>query len=116
MQRTLCAWTIASLVLATLTSCATPPLYRWGIYEDLIYASHKGESDPVTDALRLAEDVARTDAEGLAVPPGVHAHLGYLYYTQGDLGLARAHFDRERQLYPESASFIDGILGRMVQP
>lgn len=103
-----------------LAGCATgpPPLYRWGIYEELIYQPYKnpGQSDPVTDASRLAEDVARTDAEGKAVPPGVHAHLGFLYATQGNLGLARAHFEREKGLYPESTVFIDGILDRMEQP
>ena len=117
MQRPLRAGTIASLLIVTLTGCAgNPSLYRWGVYEDLIYQSYRGESDPLTDAARLAEDVARTDAEGLAVPPGGHAHLGYLYYNQGDLGLARTHFDRELRLYPESASFINGILRRMEQP
>lgn len=115
--RTLRALPVAPLLLATLGGCAggPPPLYRWGIYEDQMYAAYKnpGESDPITAATRLAEDVERTEAEGLAVPPGVHAHLGYLYYSHGDLQLARTHFRRERALYPESATFIDGLLSRM---
>jgi hypothetical protein len=119
VRRTLGHGLLVLLALATGAGCAgTPSLYRWGIYEDLLYESYKnpGGADPVTDAARLAEDIARTDAEGLAVPPGVHAHLGYLYASQGDLGLARAHFERERELYPESTVFIDGILARMEQP
>lgn len=106
---------LAVLLVAVVGCAGKPPLYRWGIYEELIYEpyANPGQSDPVNDAIRLSEDVARTDAEGLAVPPGVHAHLGFLYATQGDLGLARAHFERERALYPESAVFIDGLIERM---
>ena len=108
----------AALVAATVVLAAcetTPPLYRWGIYEDLIYRGYRdpGSSDPVTDAARLSEDVERTRAEGRAVPPGVHAHLGYLYYSQGDLGQALAHLERERELFPESAVFVDGMLARI---
>lgn len=102
-----------------LSACAgSPPLYRWGVYEDVLYDAYKnpGETDPITAATRLSEDVARTQAEGLAVPPGVFAHLGYLYYNQGDLAQARAHFERERTLYPESEVFINGVLSRMEKP
>jgi hypothetical protein len=118
-QRALILLAAVSFFTASAVGCVSQPsLYRWGVYEDMLYQSYKnpGESDPITDAARLAEDVERTAAEGLAVPPGVHAHLGYLYATQGDLGLARAHFDRELELYPESKTFIDGLLNRMDRP
>lgn len=117
--RTISLLVVVSFLSATAAGCVSqPPLYRWGIYEDTMYQSYKnpGESDPIADAARLAEDVERTATEGLAVPPGVHAHLGYLYATQGDLGLARAHFDRELELYPESKTFIDGLLNRLGPP
>lgn len=107
---------VISLLCASAVGCAGPKLaYRWGIYEDLIYQSYKnpGESDPVTDAARLAEDIERTATEGLAIPPGVYAHLGYLYAAQGNLELARTHFDRELELYPESKTFIEGLTSRM---
>ena len=72
-----------------------------------------GEADPVTQAQQLDEDIARTRAEGKRVPPGVHAHLGFLHYRAGDVESARAYFMRERELFPESATFINGILSRM---
>ncbi len=115
-QQTLGFLAAISFFSAITVGCAeTQPLYRWGIYEDLMYQSYQnsGASDPITDAARLAEDVERTSVEGLAVPPGVHAHLGYLYAAQGNLGLARTHFDRELELYPESKTFIEGVLSRM---
>ncbi len=108
----------AGACIVVLAGCASPPettVYRWGIYEDLVYVSYAdpGEADPVTQAQRLDEDIARTRAEGKRVPPGVHAHLGFLHYTLGDRESARAHFMRERELFPESATFINGILSRM---
>ena len=107
----------AGACIAVLAGCASPETtaYRWGIYEDLVYLSYAepGEADPITQAQRLGEDIARTRAEGKRVPPGVHAHLGFLHYSSGDWESARAHFIRERELFPESATFIDGLLSRM---
>ena len=100
-----------------LGGCVTPepPLYRWGEYEDIIYKPYRnpGESDPVTDASLLAEDMARTEAEGQQIPPGVRVHLGYLYYSQGKSEKARALLREERKIYPESSVFIDGLLQRL---
>lgn len=100
-----------------LIGCVTPepPLYRWGEYENIIYQSYRapGESDPVNDAVKLSEDMARTEAEGMAVPPGARVHLGYLYFTQGNVDQARALFEQEREVFPESTVFIDGLLERM---
>lgn len=102
--------------LLFLTACAsTPPLYRWGQYEDIIYTGYKdaGSSDPVTDGDLLAADIERTESEGKQVPPGVRLHLGYLLYSQGRDSEARNMFEMERQMFPESAVFVDGLLSRM---
>lgn len=106
-------------LLAAAAGCATPEAhYRWGVYEDLVYEMYArpGEADPGTQAAVLSEDVARTLAEGKRVPPGVHAHLGYVYYQQGLAEAARQEFLTEKQLFPESAVLIDGILERMGPP
>jgi hypothetical protein len=99
-----------------LGGCVTPepPLYRWGNYEQVIYRGYKnpGSSDPVTDAELLAEDMARTEAEGKQVPPGVRIHLGYLYFEQGRTDEARALFELEKQIFPESTVFVDRLLER----
>lgn len=110
-------WSVALVLAALLSSCVTPepPLYRWGAYEDIMYTGYKdpGSSDPVTDANLLSEDMARTEAEGARVPPGVRIHLGYLYFAQGRTDEARALFEEERTVFPESAVFVDGLLKRM---
>ncbi len=96
-------------------SACVKPLYSWGRYEDLIFEMYikPGVADPVTQTAKLREDIEKASAEGKAVPPGVHAHLAYLYYQQGDLGAMREEFLLERTLFPESAVFIDGVLERL---
>jgi hypothetical protein len=103
-------------VLVSLSACAQQqPLYHWGSYEALLYKSYRepGSADPGMQIAKLTEDVERAHAESRNVPPGVHAHLGYLYYTQGQPHLAREEFLIEKQLFPESTTFIDGMLNRM---
>ena len=110
------ALALLGTVAALGAACAKPePIYRWGNYEALVYESYAnpGAIDPVTGAQLLAQDIERTSAEGKRVPPGVHAYLGYLYYSQGNLDFAREQFVLEKRLYPESTTFMDGILDKM---
>ena len=104
------------LLLASLSGCKrTPPLYAWGSYEGQIYAMYinPGEAEPGIQIDRLTEDIERAGLEGKRTPPGVHAHLGYLYYTQGNVQAALAEFATEKALFPESATFIDGMVARL---
>ena|SRR5689334_7809059 len=107
------AFAIAALL--ALSACVKPSLYAWGRYEDLIYQMYMkpGAADPVTQTAKLREDIEKANAEGKAVPPGVHAHLAYLYYQQGDLGAMKQEFLIEKKLFPESAVFIDGVFERL---
>ncbi|MCP4407433.1 MAG: DUF4810 domain-containing protein [Gammaproteobacteria bacterium] len=108
---------VFAALLLLVAGCAQkkPQIYRWGIYQDLVYQQYlqPGMADPATQAAKLSEDIQRTEAEGKRIPPGVHAHLGYVYYSLGNTGLAMEQFDAERTLFPESSVFIDGILGRL---
>ena len=101
--------------LCALSACVPRTLYYWGRYEDLVYDMYAkpGNADPGTQVAKLTEDIDKAHAEGKPVPPGVHAHLGYLYYQQGNLGGAQQEFQTEKTLFPESAAFIDGMLQRM---
>ena len=104
--------------MAVFSGCSVQPsLYRWGEYEPLLYQMYaeEGEHDAGAQLARLSEDVERTLAEGQLVPPGVHAHLGYLYYTQGDTQAAPKQFVTEKELFPESSVFIDGIMKRLAR-
>lgn len=106
---------LIALLLFVAGCTQKPQIYRWGIYQNLIYQMYMepGTADPGTQAAKLSEDIRRTEAEGKRVPPGVHAHLGYVYYSLGNTGLAAEQFAAERTLFPESSTFIDEILHRL---
>lgn len=109
------AW-LATAALACLCGCATaPPLYHWGHYEQLVYDMYlkPGEADPSTQVDLMIQDIERAQTSDQRVPPGVHAHLGYLYFNLGKLDLSGEEFLIEKELFPESVVFIDGILERM---
>lgn len=104
-------------LLALLLGCSTgsPNLYYWGHYEDAIYDMYlePGKTSLTDEILRLEEQVEKAAAAGMTVPPGLHAHLGYLYVNEGDYATALVHFQTEKALFPESAVFIDGLIARM---
>jgi len=101
--------------LVALTGCATKhDHYYWGHYESLVYDMYiePGSADATTQISKLETDLQKAEAEGKPVPPGVHAHLGYMYATAGKVDQAVSEFTTEKSLYPESAVLIDGMMSR----
>ncbi|MDO8845746.1 MAG: DUF4810 domain-containing protein [Methylicorpusculum sp.] len=100
-----------------VSGCTPPSLYYWGEYEDMIYQmySEPGSADPATQIAKIREDIGIASESGKQIPPGLHAHLGYMYYLQGDTQSAFLEFAAEKQLFPESAIFIDGLMSRIKQ-
>jgi hypothetical protein len=116
MLRRLGLGAFVAIAAGLAAGCAEKPqIYRWGIYEELIYDMYAkpGTADPDTQVVRLSEDISRTESEGKRVPPGVHAHLGYMYYLSGNADAALDEFATERALFPESTIFIDGVFERL---
>ena len=107
----------ALLGAALLGGCASRPatLYSWGSYEEGIYASYVGRNDyPVEKQIsQLEEDYQEARSDNGRMPPGWHAHLGYLYYEAGKLDQARQEFLTEKSAYPESAVFVDRLLNNL---
>ena len=50
------------------------------------------------------------------MPPGWHAHLGYLYFELGKSDQARQEFETEKANFPESAVFMDRLLANLNKP
>ena len=61
---------------------------------------------------QASRDVAEAETKGLLVPPGVYAHLGYMYLLQGNAAAARDALQTEKRLYPESETFVDRLLAQ----
>src|SRR5262245_60201268 len=105
--------TMMALALAVTLAGCTSPLYDWGQYEDSLWRMQTEKFSPEKEAKVLSEEIDATLAKGRRVPPGKLATLGFFYYQSGDREAARACFQREKELYPESAGFVDGMIRRM---
>ena len=96
--------------------CATAPQehYYWGNYEALLLTMYVelGTADPFTQIEKLSGDIQQAENTGKPVPPGLYAHLGMMYALNGDASQAEAAFYKERELFPESEVFIDGMMAR----
>jgi hypothetical protein len=105
------------LAISALAGCAhTPPtLYQWGSYEEQVYAMYIDPGKvPLENQLQeLESDYQNIRASNAAVPPGFHAHLGYLYFQSGKIDQALQSFVTEKMLFPESTVFMDRLIARI---
>jgi hypothetical protein len=110
-------WAIACTLM--LAGCATPrPLYTWGSYEELIYATYAtpGKIAPQDEVNVLEKDYQQARAANMRMPPGWHAHLGHLYYELGQRDQARQELLTEKAEFPESKVFMDRLLANLQKP
>jgi hypothetical protein len=61
---------------------------------------------------KLEADYQKARSTNKAVPPGFHAHLGYLYFKAGKDDQAFQSFQTEKALFPESGVYMDRILSK----
>ena len=108
--------TLSALLLLTLVGCAAPKqsLYQWGDYENQVYALYNdpGKSPVESQIEKLEADYQKARSTNKAVPPGFHAHLGYLYFKAGKDDQAFQSFQTEKALFPESGVYMDRILSK----
>ncbi len=106
------------LGLALVAGCGTPSVYRWGQYEEMIYTAYRtpDKMPPERQAEILEKDLQVAEGKGKPVPPGFHAHLGYIYYELGRTEAARSQFEIEKEKFPESTVFMDRLLSKLSAP
>jgi hypothetical protein len=115
-------WRAILIVLgaAGFAGCQTrpQPIYHWGNYQALLYQDYSapGKAGPEQQIETLKADLEKAKSANRPAPPGLHAHLGYLYAKFGRGDLATLEFQAEKTLFPESAVFIDALLARAVSP
>jgi hypothetical protein len=103
-----------------LTGCQTArrPLYYWGHYEGMIYASYSApqKAPPERQIDLMLEDAEKAASLNLPLPPGFRAHLGYLYFQTGRYDRAQMEFEAEKQHFPEATVFMDRMLQQFSKP
>jgi len=106
-------WVLLISSVLLLAGCQAPNTYYWANYEPLVYSNYAqpGEIQPAEQVQLLQADEAKAQEKGLPLPPGFYAYLGYLYSLTGDNNAAVASFQSEKQNFPESAVFMDRLMG-----
>lgn len=104
---------LAGVLVLGAGCVGTDSYYDWGRYDYSVRAlvtSGGSGGDWSRERALLAAEIKRSEENHRRVPPGKHAHLGYLYSLGGDSKLARLHFLAEKTLFPESAVFMDRLV------
>ncbi len=104
--------TFALVALALcLGGCATSNnLYRWGGYEDNLYASYKDPTKVEGLRLKLEAHIQEAEKAGVKVAPGLYAELGTLYLQSGASRKAMDYYALERKAWPESTQLMTAMI------
>lgn len=109
---------LCALSTLVASGCSQKPsMYYWGEYEGLVYKMYiePGNAEPDVQIEKLKNDIQRAQDQGKKTPPGIYAHLGFMYATVGNNQLATESFSQEKILFPESAKFLDGMMKRALK-
>lgn len=89
-----------------LAACSSGPKYNWGNYQETL---HDYYADPAGGPAYAADldGILAAESKGKKVPPGIYAEAGYMALSQGDTQRAVDLFTREKNAWPESATFME---------
>jgi len=114
--------TVRALLLVicvfSVTACQKrqPPLYHYNDYSVSYYAHKKDMSEDSLLVLQKSiEEAIEAAGESNSgrVPPGMYANLGYIYLKGGKSQEAVGAFMKEKNVYPESAHFMDRMIKKV---
>ena len=101
------------LIGLTITGCAgKKPMYYFGDYSKTYYTYVKKQNDEsLSDHKQELERViSESEKEGIPVPPGIYAELGYLNLMGKNTKEAVRLFQVELKLYPESRVLMERLI------
>ena len=114
--KTLANFALASAAAMLLSGCADNSprqLYYWdGAYTGSVYEYLSEEGDAGAQIAALEESLQKAYQRAAKVPPGLHAHLGLLYLSQGNGAKFKAYVEKEAELYPESRDYAMFLLNQ----
>jgi hypothetical protein len=108
---------ITAILVLLITGCkSTKTIYHHGGYPNAVYQYLKNDELSIEQQIQMVSlMIEEADNDGKAVMPGVHAHLGLLYFDSGNPTLGLSHFTTEKTLFPESSTFLDFLMSQMKQ-
>ncbi|MDG1122845.1 MAG: DUF4810 domain-containing protein [Glaciecola sp.] len=105
-----------SAVIFVLAGCGAtqpPPLYYYGDYPATVYQFFKSDEMTISEQIdEMKQVIEQSNNNDQRIAPGVHAHLGMLYFESGNPTEGEYHFMQEKRLFPESSHFIDFLLNQ----
>ena len=114
--KTLANFALASAAAMLLSGCADDSprqLYYWdGAYTSSVYEYLSEEGDAGAQIAALEESLQKAYQRAAKVPPGLYAHLGLLYLSQGNGAKFKAYVEKEAELYPESRDYAMFLLNQ----
>ena len=114
--KTLADFALASAAALLLSGCADDsprqPYYWDGAYTSSVYEYLTEEGDAGSQIAALEESLQKAYQRAAKVPPGLHAHLGLLYLSQGNGAKFKAYVEKEAELYPESRDYAMFLLNQ----
>ncbi|MFP4891900.1 DUF4810 domain-containing protein [Paraburkholderia sp. EG304] len=108
--------TTTAVLLAGCAADSPQPLYQWTGYQPAVYDYLKGEKAPQEQIEALEKSLHDIRGKGHTPPPGFHAQLGMLYASVGNDTQAMQEFASEKQLFPESSTYMDFLMKKPKQP
>lgn len=101
-------------ILFSVGCKTTEPKYYYGEYPKAVYSYFNADDVTISQQITTLETVIiQAEEKNKPVSPGVHAHLGMLYFETGNTSQGLSSFEQEKALFPESASYIDFLIGNM---
>ena len=104
-----------SCILASCTTTTT--LYSWDDYVNSSYKYYKKQTpEAAADLMKTYEDIIKNQkGTRKVVPPGICAEYGYFLIQTGKQEEGLAMFTKEKELYPESAVFMDHLIKKFTK-
>ena len=109
MSRSLAA-ALAVAALAASGCAGKVTTYRWGNYDEVLYAHYKAPQERQAYIASLKVIILAAQQEGKTVPPGIYAEYGYALFEEGNAPEAIKYFERERDTWPESRVFMEKLI------